>query len=117
MLAIADISHGQHNGDIHRQYIHAPEFIFFTGFLIMLEILTFKTLCREIKDRWLVVSLLSFFSFLLSLLLFGLSGGSFHGDGGPIAASFLLIDTIAAPGIVVGLIGSLVTAIIRKNQE
>jgi hypothetical protein len=48
---------------------HIAEFISISGFLCLLEVWTFKTITRE-----------------LNLLLFGLVGGSFHGDGGPISA-------------------------------
>ena len=47
-------------------------------------------------NRWLVITCFSFLTSLLSLILFGLSGGSFHGDGGPIALSFLLLWTIGS---------------------
>jgi hypothetical protein len=84
ICAVIDLIHSPHNGDAHRMLIHIPEFIFFFGFLCLLEIWTFKTIIRQVNaNRWLVVTVFAFFSGLLGLIFFGLAGGSFHGDGGP----------------------------------
>jgi hypothetical protein len=116
VFAIVDIIHGQDNGDIHRQYIHAVEFISFSGFLSTLEASTFKALIRKINlNRWLISAFLSLLNIVLAFLLFALSGGSFHGDGGPIAASFLVICVIALLALPISLVGFLINAITRKN--
>ena|ERR1700760_715803 len=82
--AVFDLIHGPHNGDIHRMWIHIPEFIFFFGFLCLLEVWAFKVIIKEVNaNRWLVVTCFSFVSGILGLILFALAGGSFHGDGGP----------------------------------
>src|SRR6266566_7378305 len=92
IFAVTDLVHGQHNGDAHRFFIHIAEFISFFGLLCLLEIWAFRVITREVSvNRWLVITCFSFLTSLLSLILFGLSGGSFHGDSGPIALSFLLL--------------------------
>jgi hypothetical protein len=116
LLAIADIIHGQNNGDIHRQYIHVVEFTLFLGFLSSLEVWAFKALTRKIHlNRWLIVTLLSLLNVASAFLLFAMSGGSFHGDGGPIAFSFLLVYAIASLALPISLIGFFINAIMRKN--
>ncbi len=117
VLAIADIIHGPHNGDVHRTYIHVPEFMFFFGFLCLLEILSFRTVTREFNtNRWLVATYLSLLSCVLGFLFFGLVGGSFHGDGGPIATSFFLLASIGEVALPVSFVGYIVVAIKRKRR-
>ena len=97
--------------------IHIPEFIFFFGFLCLLEIWAFRTTTRKFNaNRWLVITVFSFFSCLVGLILFGLAGGSFHGDGGPISVSFLLLYTIAAVALPISFIAFIVIAIRNKHK-
>lgn len=97
--------------------IHIPEFIFFFGFLCLLEIWAFRIIIREVNaNRWLVVTVFAFFSCLLGLIFFGLAGGSFHGDGGPIAVSFLLLYAIGAIVLPISLIAFVVVAISNKRK-
>jgi hypothetical protein len=117
LCTVVDLIHGQHNGDAHRMWIHIPEFIFFFGLLCLLEVWTFKTIIKEVNvNRWLLVTCFSFFSCLLGLVLFGMSGGSFHGDGGPISLSFLLLCTIGAAALPLSLIAFVAVAIFNKRN-
>ena len=117
VLAIADIIHGPHNGDMHRKYIHVPEFMCFFGFLCLLEILAFRTATREFStNRWLVAAYLSLLSCVLGFIFFGLAGGSFHGDGGPIATSFFLLASIGEFALPVSFVALIVVAITRKRK-
>jgi hypothetical protein len=117
VLAIADIIHGPHNGDVHRTYIHVPEFICFFGLLCLLEILAFRTVTRELNtNRWLVAAYLSLLSCVLGFLFFGLAGGSLHGDGGPIATSFFFVASIGEVVLPVSFIAFIVVAITRKRK-
>jgi hypothetical protein len=117
-LAIVDIIHGQHNGDAHRTYIHAAEFVFFFAFLCLLEICIYKLVTKDTNiSRWLVISLLSLITAIASLILFGLAGGSFHGDGGPIAFSLLLFWTIASTTFPISFIGFVIVSIIRIRRH
>jgi hypothetical protein len=117
LCAVADLIHGQHNGDVHRMWIHIPEFIFFFCFLFLLEIWAFNIVTREANlNRWLTVTCLSFFTGIFSFILFALSGGSLHGDGGPISFTFLLFGSIASAVFPISLIGFLVAAISRKSR-
>jgi hypothetical protein len=116
-LAIADLVHGPHNGDVHRYFIHIAEFIFFFGFLCLLEIWAFKTATRGHNlNRWLTATYLSLFTSVVSLILFGLSGGSFHGDGGPIASSFLLLWVMGSIVLPLSFVGFVVVLISRKRR-
>ena len=116
IFAVVDLIHGPHNGDAHRFYIHIAEFIFFLGFLCLLQIWAFRAMTSKWNiNRWLIVILCSIVTGILGLILFLLSDGSFHGDGGPIASSFLTMSAIAELALPVGLIGFLIDAIIRKN--
>lgn len=116
-LAIADLIHGPHNGDVHRYFIHIAEFIFFFGFLCLLEIWAFRTVTRRYNlNRWLTATYLSLFTGVVSLILFGLSGGSFHGDGGPIATSFLLLWAMGLIVLPLSFVGFVVVLISRKRN-
>jgi len=112
IFAVTDLVHGPHNGDAHRFFIHIAEFIFFFGFLCLLEAWAFRIIIREFNvNRWLVVTFLSLLTGVLSLILFGFSGGSFHGDGGPISLSFLLLWTIGSTIFPISFIGFVIVAI------
>jgi hypothetical protein len=116
ILMAADFIHGPHNGDIYRTYIHVPEFIDFCSLLCLLEILAFRKVTLKFNlNRWLTLIPFAILSGIASLILFGLSGGSFHGDGGPITTSFLALSTIAEIGVPVALVGFCVSALLRKN--
>lgn len=128
LFALTDLIHGQHNGDVHRFYIHLAEFASFLGFISLLEIQAFRLSLFEIEasrltaektglSRWLAGLGISFASSLLGFILFGLSGGSAHGDGGPLAAVFILMGCIGTIGIPICLIGSFVAIIKRKRNE
>ena len=117
VFAIIDLVHGPHNGDAHRIVIHIVEFISFFGFLCLLELWAFKAIPKRFNlNRWLVITYLSFLTCVLSLILFGISGGSFHGDGGPIATSFLLLWAIGSVVLPVSFVGFVVVAISRKRD-
>lgn len=117
VFAIMDLIHGPDNGDRHRFFIHVAEFIFFFGFLCLLETWAFRTITRKANlNRWLVITCLSVLTCVLSLILFGISGGSFHGDGGPIAFSFLLLWMIGSVVLPLSFIGFVVVAISRKRK-
>ena len=116
ILAIADLIHGPNNGDIHRTYIHVPEFIFFMAFLCLSGFLIFRVVSSEIDlNRWIIlfffVIVFGFANFALAIV----SGASFHGDGGPIATSFFVMAGLAEIGLPVSIVGLIVSAIIRKN--
>src|SRR5713226_1189078 len=112
IFAVTDLVHGPHNGDAHRFFIHIAEFVSLFGFLCLLEIWTFRTITREVNvNRWLLIACFSFFTSLLSLILFGLAGGSFHGDGGPVAFSFLLLWTIGSTVFPISFIAFVIVAI------
>jgi len=115
MLALADLIHGQHNGDIHRYYIHIAEFIAFLGFLTVLEIQTFRFMQKKF-DGWFSAFYLSLVSFIVGFAVFGLAGGSVHGDGGPIAASFALTGWFGMIGMPISLLGFLVALFMRKRN-
>src|SRR5215475_10069098 len=110
-----DMIHGPHNGDAHRAIIHVAEFICFFGFLCLLEIGAFRIVTKQTRTSpWLAVTYLSLASCFLGLALFGLSGGSLHGDGGPIAASFLTLATIGFVAIPANFIVFVVVSIMKK---
>jgi hypothetical protein len=116
-LAIMDLVHGPHNGDRHRFFIHVAEFVFFFGFLCFLQAWAFRTVTtRANLNRWLVMTCLSILTCVLSLILFAVSGGSFHGDGGPTAFSFLLLWTIGSVLAPISFVGFVVVAISRKRK-
>ncbi len=115
IFALADLIHGRHNGDVHRFYIHVAEFVSFIGFLCLLEIQAFKLLTKKVGlGRWLAGVCLSLASFVAGFALFGLSGGSAHGDGGPLAVGFGLIGCIGIIGLAVSIVGFLVAATMRR---
>jgi hypothetical protein len=117
IFAVTDLIHGPHNGDAHRFLIHIAEFISFFGFLCLLEIWAFRVIARELNvNRWLVVMCLSLLSCVLGLVFFGLAGGSFHGDGGPIAFSFLILSGIGEVVLPISLIVFVVVAISHRRQ-
>ena len=97
--------------------IHIVEFFSFFGLLCLLEVWAFKAIPKKFNlNRWLVTTFLSLLTLILGLTLFGLSGGSFHGDGGPIALSFGLLAAIGEAVLPVSLIGFVVVAISRKRN-
>lgn len=114
-FAVADLIHGQHNGDAHRLYIHIVEFVSFFAFLSLLEVHAFRSMADRVGlDRWLAGVFLSLASLLAGFTLFAVAGGSMHGDGGPLASCFFLmygIATICAP---ITIVGFLVSMILRK---
>jgi hypothetical protein len=117
ILALADLIHGQHNGDIHRYYIHIAEFVAFLTFLSVLEIQAFRLMKEKFAlDRWLASVYLSLASFLVGFAVFGLAGGGVHGDGGPIAVSFALIGLLGTIGMPISILGFLVAVFMRKRE-
>jgi hypothetical protein len=117
VFAIIDLVHGPHNGDAHRIVIHIVEFISFFGFLCLLELWAFKAIPSRFNlNRWLAITFLSVLTCVLSMILFGISGGSFHGDGGPIASSFLLLWAVGLVVLPVSFLGFVVVAISRKRD-
>ena len=110
-FAIADLVHGQHNGDGHRYYIHLAEFCFFFGFLLLLKIKTFRRMIGKLSfEPWLAALILSIVSLLAGFGLAAGAGGSLHGDGGPLSASFALIGAIATVTLPISLFGAVVHA-------
>ncbi len=117
IFALADLIHGQHNGDVHRFYIHIAEFVSFFGFLGLLEIQAFRLMTKKVGlGPWLAGICISIVSFLAGFALFALAGGSAHGDGGPLAVGFALIGSIGAIGMPICLLGFLVAMIMRKRN-
>jgi hypothetical protein len=118
ILALADLIHGQHNGDVHRFYIHIAEFASFIGLLCLMEIQAFRLMTEKSGlSRWLVGVCLSLGSFLAGFILFGLAGGSAHGDGGPLAVGFGLVGFIGMIGIPISIIGFLVAMAMRRLRR
>ena len=114
-FAIIDMIHGPHNGDAHRTVIHTIEFIFFFGFLCLSEFWAIKAMPKRFNlNRWMVMTLLSFLTWWLSLFLWGISAAGSHGDGGPITLSFLLLWAIGWVALPVSFVGFVVDAILRK---
>jgi predicted Co/Zn/Cd cation transporter (cation efflux family) len=117
IFALADLIHGQHNGDMHRFYIHVAEFVAFCGFLSLLAIQAFRLMTVRLDlNRWLASFYVSTASFLVGFILFGLAGGSAHGDGGPLAVSFALVGCIGAIGLPISIIGFLVLLLMRRRR-
>jgi hypothetical protein len=117
IFALADLIHGQHNGDVHRFYIHIAEFVSFLCVLSLLEIQAFRLMKEKFDlDPWLAGVYLSLVSFLGGFTVFALAGGSAHGDGGPIAVSFALIGLIGTIGLPISIIGFLVILLMRKRD-
>jgi hypothetical protein len=117
-LAIADIIHGQHNGDAYRIYIFTftAEFVSFFGFLCLLEILAFRIATKKFNtNRWLIATILSVLSCAIGFILFGLAGGV-HGVDGPITFGFLVLAIVGQFAILITFIGFLVVAISRKRR-
>ena len=116
-FALADLIHGQHNGDMHRFYIHVAEFVAFCGFLSLLAIQAFRLMTVMLDlNRWLASFYVSTASFLVGFILFGLAGGGAHGDGGPLAVSFALVGCIGAIGLPISIIGFLVVLLMRRRR-
>jgi len=115
-LAVADLIHGPHNGDALRTYIHMPEFICFFLFLCVADVLIFQYLRHRFNlNPWLTLFLLAFVSGILNLVLFAIVGGSFHGDGGPLSASYLAMTVVAETCFPIAVIGFVVSAVLRKK--
>ena len=118
IFALADLIHGQHNGDSHRFYIHIAEFVLFFGFLSLLEIQAFKLMTQKYRlGRWLAGVCLSLASFLAGFTLFAIAGGSAHGDGGPLAVVFALIGCMGTLEIPISMTGFFVAMIMRKRTR
>jgi hypothetical protein len=117
LFAIIDIIHGQHTDGTARTVIHAVEFISLFPTLCLLGVSAFNGVVSELNlNRWLVAIFFSLGFGVLGLIFFALSGGSFHGDGGPIAVSFLALSAIGEIALPVSLIGFIVIAISRKRN-
>lgn len=117
VFAIIDLIHGPHNGDEHRFVIHIFEFVSLFGLLCVLEVWAFKAVPWKYNmNHWLVATFLSLLSCIFGFILFFLSGGSFHGDGGPIAASFGLLGFMSEIVFPISLIGFVLVAIRRKRN-
>ena len=109
IFAIIDIVHGQHTPGTSRTFIHVVEFISFFPALCLLEVWAFRAAVEELNmNCWLVAS---FFS--TGSCVFGLS---FHGDGGPISVSFLVLSAMGEIALPISLIGFIVVAISRKRN-
>jgi hypothetical protein len=118
ILSLADLIHGQHNGDVHRFYIHIAELISFIGLVCLLEIEAFRLTTEKFGiGRWLAGICISLISFLAGFILFGLAGGSAHGDGGPLAVGFGLVGCIGMIGIPISIIGFLIEIAVRKLKR
>lgn len=118
IFATVDLIHGQHNGDAHRFYIHIAEFVTLLAFLSLLEIKTFTLMRTKFRlSLWSAFICLSAASLLVGFTLFGLAGGSAHGDGGPMAVGFAIIGCLGAIGLPIGTIGLLVQLILRKRDK
>ena len=117
IFASADLIHGQHIDGTARTFIHTVEFISFFPALCLLGVGTFNAAVSELNlNRWLVAIFFPFGFGVLGLILFALSGGSFHGDGGPIAVSFLVLSVMGEIALPISLIGFIVIAISRKHN-
>ncbi|HEY2040682.1 MAG TPA: hypothetical protein VGG95_13505 [Edaphobacter sp.] len=117
IFALADLIHGQHNGDVHRFYIHVVEFVAFFGFLSLLELQAFRLVKKAFDlDRWMACFFVSTASFLIGFTLFALAGGSAHGDGGPLALGFAIVGCIGVIGLPLSIIGSLVMFLTRRRR-
>jgi predicted lysophospholipase L1 biosynthesis ABC-type transport system permease subunit len=117
IFALADLIHGQHNGDVHRFYIHVAELVAFFGFLSLLEIQAFRLMKKKFElERWLACFYVSTVSFLVGFTLFALAGGSAHGDGGPLAVSFAIAGFFGAIGLPISIIGFLVVLLMRRRR-
>lgn len=117
LSALVDLIHGQHNGDIHRTYIHAVEFVLLLLLLSALTLQAYETLTRKLEmSGWAAASFLSSASLVVGFSIFGLSGGSVHGDGGPIATGFGITGFIGMLGLPVTLVGWLVALLLRRHR-
>ena len=117
IFAIADIIHSQHTPGAARTFIHTVEFLSFLPALCLLAAWSFRWAAKEFNtNSWLVAIFFSVGFGVLGLILFGLSGGSFHGDGGPISVSFLILSAIAEVTFPISLIGFIIVAISRKRS-
>jgi hypothetical protein len=117
-FAIADLIHGPHNGDSHRFYIHICEFTSFLALLCLLEILAFGMMANNLNsNRWFIVTGQSLATAVVGVIFFGLFGGSFHGDGGPISTSFLTMAMIGYTVFPIALFGSIVVLVGRFKRK
>jgi hypothetical protein len=117
VFAIIDIVHGQHTPGAARTFIHIVEFISFFPALCLSEVWVFRKTASEFStNSWLVAIFFSLGTCILGFILFALSGGSFHGDGGPISLSFLALSTIGEIIFPISLVGFVVIAISRKRS-
>lgn len=115
-LAATDAIHGPNNGDIHRTYIHVPEFICFLVFLCLLEAFAFRYARNRLRwNSWLVLMPFAVLAGVVNMVLFAASGGGVCGDGGPIAAVFITLSAVAEATAVVSLIGFIVSVVDRKS--
>jgi hypothetical protein len=82
-----------------------------------LELWAFKAIPSRFNlNRWLAITYLSNLACVLSLILFGIPGGSFHGDGGSIASSFLLLWAVGLVVLPESFVGFVIVAISRKRD-
>ena len=118
ILALADVIHGQHNGDVHRVYIHRAEFVFFVCFLCLLVAQTFRLFRSKTGlSRWGAAFWVALASCFAGFILFGLAGGSPHGDGGPIAVGFGLFGFLGMFALPVSVVGFFVASIFHKRRR
>lgn len=72
LSALIHVLHGQHNGDVHRTYIHAVELALFVSFLTTLAMQAYKQLRRKLElSSWPASLSLSVASVILGFALFG----------------------------------------------
>jgi hypothetical protein len=117
IFAIIDIIHGQHTPGTARTFIHVVEFISLFPALCLLEASAFGVAANEFNmNRWLVAIFFSIGSCIFGFIIFAMAGGSFHGDGGPISLSFLVISMIGEIAFPISLIGFIIIAISRKRS-
>ena len=118
LSALVDVIHGQHNGDVHRTYIHAVELV---SILLLLSAFTLQA-HRKLTGKpglsgWAAALCLTFALLISGFAMFGLSGGRVPGAGGPIAVAFGIIGCIGMLGLPVCLIGWLVALLIRRSPR
>jgi hypothetical protein len=117
LFAAIDLILGQHVAYEHRSAVHLAEFVFFFSFFILVEIGAFRLMTKLNLDPWVAGIVLSVVSFSLGLALFGLAGGSAHGDGGPIAVSLAVMGCLGAMGMLMSIVGLFVARFARKRIE
>ncbi|WP_089410305.1 hypothetical protein [Granulicella rosea] len=107
--ALIDVIHGQHNGDVHRTYIHVAELVLFLLFLTALALQGRRqAMSRFDLGGWAASLCISLASIVLGFALFGLSGGSAHGDGGAISVAFGIFGILGIAGVPISLVGWLI---------